>query len=267
MRPVFANSAWVTAPEWAILRGGGWRRRRLQVRFGFFDHPKFGPVLIDTGYTDHTITAPNRSLTLRAYNWLLRPKLNPAGQLRNLGVSPEDIRMVIVTHFHADHVSGLRAFPNAQFMASGLAWEHVRRKTNRQNLRHGVFAELLPDDFAARMQPIENLSEKEMPRLPKAYDLFSDGSVLGVPLPGHADGHFGVYFPESDLLYAADTQWIAEALPTGKRPYLLPRLIWDDTNTGARSSERVAQFQSHGGKVLLCHDDAPSEFDLLGKGT
>lgn len=262
MIPVFANSAWVSAPEWAVLGGGGLRKRRLQVRYGVLDHPRVGPVLIDTGYTEHTTLAPNRSVALRTYNRLLRPRLNPAGQLERLGLSPGDVRAVIVTHFHVDHVSGLRAFPNARFLASGPVWARISAKSHWQNLRHGVFAELLPDDFSARMDPIEKARQVTAPGLPKSYDLFGDGRVLALPLPGHADGHFGVYFRDCDLLYATDTQWLAAALPEAKRPFLLPRLVSDDVEAGRRSSELVARFQAGGGKVLMCHDDAPSDFDL-----
>ena len=52
MKPVFANSAWVKAPEKLILRGGRWKQRYLRVRYGFFIHPTVGPILIDTGSND-----------------------------------------------------------------------------------------------------------------------------------------------------------------------------------------------------------------------
>lgn len=266
MRPVFANSAWVTAPEWAILRGGGWRRRQLPVRYGLLRHPAVGPVLIDTGYTEHATKASSRSFALKTYSLLLRPQLNPAGQIQRLGVSPEDIRLVIVTHFHADHVSGLNAFPNARFLASGTAWARISAKSHRQNMRHGVFTELLPKCFTSCMTPIEGKPLVSAPNLPEGYDLFEDGSVLGIPLPGHADGHFGLYFRDSELLYATDTQWLAEALPQSKHPRLLSRLVSDDTDAGAQSSDVVVRFQGKGGKILLCHDDTPSEFDLPEDG-
>ena len=87
---------------------------------------------------------------------------------------------------------------------------------------------------------------------------------MAVPLGGHADGHFGVLFHQLEvpLLYAADTQWVCEALSPDKRPRLLPRLISDSFKDVARSSDQVELFRNAGGTVLLCHDDAASAFDF-----
>ena len=267
MRPVFANSAWVAAPERAILRRGRWQRRLLQVRYGLFIHPKAGPTLIDTGYTSHCLDRSGRSLALRSYARVLSPQLVTKEQaepfLAHFGLTPADISRVIVTHFHADHVSGLAAFPNARFTASGRAWTQVQRNTAFQNLRHGVFAELLPWDFDTRLDVIEQAAPLEIPHLPDGHDIFGDGSVLVVPLHGHADGHFGLLFDQLDrpLLYATDTQWVSDALLPERRPRLFPRLISDSFKDVARSSDQVAAFADAGGTVMLCHDDAPSPFD------
>lgn len=271
MRPVFANSAWVAAPERAILRHGRWQRRLLQVRYGLFIHPKAGPTLIDTGYTSHCLDMSGRSLALRSYAHVLSPQMVTKEQtgpfLTHFGLIPADISRVIVTHFHADHVSGLAAFPNAQFIASAAAWAHVQRNTTFQNIRQGVFPELIPRDFDTRMDVIEQAARTKIAHLPDGHDIFGDGSVLAVPLRGHADGHFGLLFDQLDkpLLYATDTQWVSDALLPEGRPRLFPRLISDSFKDVARSCDQVAAFCNAGGTVMLCHDDAPSPFDY-GQG-
>lgn len=268
MRPVFANSAWVAAPERLILSKGRWRRRWLQVRYGLFIHPKAGPTLIDTGYTSHSLNTSSRTLALRSYAGILAPRLVVQEQaepfLAQFGLTAADISRVIVTHFHADHVSGLVAFPNARFIASGAAWAQVKGNSALQNLRHGVFAELIPEDFGTRLDMVEKCASQKIAHLPDGYDIFGDGSVLAVPLPGHAHGHFGLLFGQLEvpILYATDTQWIGEALLPGGRPRLFPRLISDSFSEVVRSSEQVAAFQKAGGEVLLCHDTAPSQFDF-----
>ena len=267
MRPVFANSAWVAAPEQAILRDGRWRRRLLQVRYGLFCHPTAGPTLIDTGYTRHSLDLPDRSVALRSYARALSPKVvaqeQPEPFLAHFGLTPADISRVIVTHFHADHVSGLSAFPNARFIASGAAWAHVQRSTVFQNLRQGVFAELIPQDFDTRLDMIETAARQHTAHLPAGFDIFGDGRVSAVPLPGHASGHFGLLFGQMDvpLLYATDTQWVHEALLPERRPRLFPRLISDNFSDVAQSTDQVATFRKAGGTVVLCHDDAPTAFD------
>ena len=268
MRPIFANSAWVNARETLLLRGGRWRKRRLKVRYGLFIHPTVGPVLIDTGYTTHCLDPHGISVWLRIYGRLLAPELIEQGQVRavlnQFGLSPEAIKTVIVTHFHVDHISGLSVFPNAKFIASISAWTSLQRNNQFQNIQHGMFPELLPEDFATRFVPLEDQPLRQVPHLQTSHDIFGDGSVLAVPLHGHASGHFGVLFPqeETPLLYATDTQLLIDALPRDARPRLAPRLIAEDTIALNRSADRVYAFQKSGGTVILCHDDAPNPFDI-----
>ncbi|MEO1238298.1 MAG: MBL fold metallo-hydrolase [Pseudomonadota bacterium] len=269
MRPNFFNSADIDTPEWLILRGGTRKKRRLKVRYGVFEHPTRGPVLIDTGYTSHAVTSDRRRFLLRLYSKVLNPKLNPAGDpetaLASLGLTPSDIAGVIVTHFHADHVSGLALFPKAEVIASGKAYRRIAANSQLRNIRHGVFPELLPSDLATRLRPVETCKTKLAPPFSTAWDLFGDSSILAIPLPGHADGQIGLLFPNlaPPLLYAADAQWLIDALSPGKRPGAPSCWIADDAGALASTTDHVAAFRDAGGEVVMCHDDAPSPYDAV----
>lgn len=262
--PIFCNSAYVYGPEAALVKGGGLRRLRLQVRYGLIRHAS-GPMLIDTGYTSHSVDGPGRSAALRLYGLSLRPRLIPEGQplafLARHGLAPANITRVITTHFHADHISGLRLFPNARFTASLAAFNRLSAKSSFANTRHGIFPELLPDDFADRLDDVE-----AAPSTPMGRDLFGDGSVLALDLPGHANGHFGLIFPKArsdghPLIYGTDAQWLIAALNPAKRPHLLPRLIAEDAQELNRSSDLIEHLRSIGAEVVLCHDPAPTPYD------
>jgi len=238
MKVVFPNSAWVRAMERLILLRGRFKSIRLKVRYGIVLHPGYGPVLIDTGYTDHTVSRAGRSALLRLYARILSPMLNTSQQpltvLKQMGFGVEDVKFIIVTHFHADHVSGLREFPNARFIVDGDAWTHVNTSSTATNLRHGVFTDLLPDDFGDR-----TIALGSCPHSPRGYDIFGDGRLLAVPLPGHAAGHFGVWIDAAPapILYAVDAQWLRQAAVEGRAPRYPARVIMSfrrDTQIMAR---------------------------------
>ena len=63
-----------------------------------------GCFLIDTGFTAETAARRKRTY-LRS----------PAEGLAKLDIQPADIREVILTHLHYDHVGGFLSYPNARF--------------------------------------------------------------------------------------------------------------------------------------------------------
>ncbi|MDX8513699.1 MBL fold metallo-hydrolase [Mesorhizobium captivum] len=269
MKIVFANSAWVSAAERLILRGGSWQSVRLRVRYGLIFHPAAGPVLVDTGYTPEALSGERRGRMLRLYGALLKPELNAAEQvlpvLQHFGLSPDDIRTVIVTHFHADHISGLSLFRNARFIASDAAWARVKARTPRQNLRHGVFTELFPTDFETRLGGLFSKPRVEANGgVPGGVDIFGDASVIALDLPGHADGQFGLLFAgiERPLLYAVDVQWLLKALSECRTPGFPATLIAEDAAAIEPTSAMLRRFLAMGGEVVLCHDPAPTAYDL-----
>lgn len=51
---------------------------------------------------------------------------NASHQLESLGISPATVKIVIITHFHADHVNALRDFPRAKFLFLKEAYDHFQ---------------------------------------------------------------------------------------------------------------------------------------------
>jgi len=83
------------------------------------------PVVIDTGFSAEVGAKRGRKM--------LR---DPATTLRDLGVEPNDIQDVIITHLHYDHVGGWAMFPNARFHIQDkemnfVTGRHMNKKTFR----------------------------------------------------------------------------------------------------------------------------------------
>jgi glyoxylase-like metal-dependent hydrolase (beta-lactamase superfamily II) len=47
-------------------------------------------------------------------------------QLGRIGLSPEDVRWVVLTHLHTDHAGGLRHFRDAEIVLSADEWTTAR---------------------------------------------------------------------------------------------------------------------------------------------
>lgn len=267
MTPMFANSAWVKTSERMVLRGGRRRKLDLCVRYGVFVHPTAGLTLIDTGYGPQTTAGAHRSWVLKTYHWLIPSRLNPRGSiditLGGLGYTTDDVKNVIITHFHADHVSELKRLSNARIIARKSAFNAVMTRGALANYRHGIFPELLPDGLIDRITDVEKLNSAALPfGLGHGRDIFGDGTVITVDLPGHAEGHFGLCFPRADppLLYAVDAQWLVAALE--RVPRLASWIVAKNYGELKATAKIVAAFQKNGGDVVLCHDPARTPYDL-----
>jgi len=252
LRPTFPNSATVRVPERVVLRGGGWRSIDLAVRYGMFDHPTRGRCLVDTGYSTR-VTTGARSLALCAYAAAIRPRLQGAA----LPAHAPKATTILVTHFHADHISALLDYPEAAIVADGDALDHFLAAGWFGQVRCGVFTELLPADLHARLIRIERLAVVEAPLgLGPARDVFGDGQVLAVPLAGHMLGHVGYLWPklERPLLYAADAQWLRRAVMEDRQPGPPARWIMHDVEAARTTNRRIAAFARAGGEVVYCHE-------------
>jgi glyoxylase-like metal-dependent hydrolase (beta-lactamase superfamily II) len=60
--------------------------------------------LIDTGF--------DQDMAVKRHRTLLR---TPMDALRLIGIAPEDIGEIVITHMHNDHVGTFDAYPNARF--------------------------------------------------------------------------------------------------------------------------------------------------------
>lgn len=254
------NSALVRVPAGLVCRGEGFRRAGITVRYGLVKRSSGRLCLVDTGYGP-AVTSGWRSATLRLYNAILRPRLveggSPADALASIGASPRDVDTIVLTHFHADHVSCLNDFPHARILAHGAAAKATLAMSTVQALHNGIFKELLPSDLGGRIDVVEACPLLPAhPSLGSGHDIFGDGSYLAVPLPGHAHGHFGLFWQSSrgPTLYATDAAWTMKSLTEDRTPALARGVVFHDRGAGKLTEDKLRGFIRAGGVVQLCHD-------------
>jgi glyoxylase-like metal-dependent hydrolase (beta-lactamase superfamily II) len=263
-RPVFPSSATIRVPEKLALAKGGWRQVELAVRYGVWTPREGPPILIDTGYGPRSCVASTRSALLKLYGHALRPRLRASdllsARVAALGWPLHAVGLTILTHFHPDHIDGIRDLAGSRFLVSAREWDIVSRAGRAARTRHAIFEELIPDDFSSRVAFVEDLPQRSLPfGLGVGGDVLGDGSLLTAPLPGHSPGHFGLLWPKLDppLLYAVDAQWLWRAIAEDRAPPLAERVVFHDRAAGRDSMARLRAFAAAGGEVVLCHDPSP----------
>jgi N-acyl homoserine lactone hydrolase len=88
-----------------------------------------GYVMVDAGVNDELVNDPELCYqNFTARGWHPPPVVLPQhvmlAQLEEIGVRPQDVEHVIITHLHADHTGNLRHFRHARISIQPLEYEH-----------------------------------------------------------------------------------------------------------------------------------------------
>ena len=201
---------------------------------GLFKHPNMGNVLFDTGYAkrflDETKNFPNVLYRLLTPMHLCE-KEGLVTQLQHQDIGVDDVDYIFISHFHADHIAGLLDYPKAKFICSQHAFESFDRRSGFSALIKGYLKGLLPKDFLTRVRFIEECRhmklEESLHPFGTGYDVFNDGSMMAIELPGHSWGHYGLLLFDDDEVnfLIGDACWTEEAYTNGTRPNRLTRII------------------------------------------
>lgn len=170
-------------------------------------HPR-GNLLIDAGlsskgHEDVARFSWSRRLTMR-YDDRGDGSLRAA--LERRGNPP--IAYVVLTHVHWDHTSGLRDLEHPRVLMSADDVAFSRQPQSEAGAimaDHLDGADITPVDWDG--PPVENFSA--------SHDMFGDGAVVLVRMPGHTPGSLGVLVSRAKgkrLLFVGDTAWSLDAV-------------------------------------------------------
>ena len=155
----------------------------------------------------------------------------------------QQVRAVLVTHTHWDHLSGAWDFPAARVMApvDDLAWA-------RRLPADSPHAAAVPWRM---LQPI-NLDGPPREGFTASRDVLGDGTVIALLLRGHTPGSVG-YLVNGRYFFIGDAAW--EMAPGGKAK-IAAALADEDPSEAARSLELIlAARRAHPDWVVLpAHD-------------
>jgi glyoxylase-like metal-dependent hydrolase (beta-lactamase superfamily II) len=259
------DTGYCLAWEHHLMRGGRYRLVACHSLVALLGHPSHGWLLWDTGYAPRILEATRQLpfwLYARAAPLRLRPDLAAAVQLRHKGLQPADVSGVIISHFHADHVAGLRDFPGAQWIALRSAYNDVAWRRGLNALRRGFIPTLLPDEFGERATLLPPFTGALLPGLGRCHDLFGDGALKLVELPGHARGQIGLLArtTRGRVFFAADGCWLTQSIRERRPPSRVTHIFVDDPQAVRTTIAGLHSFSQAWPDVRIIPSHCPEAF-------
>ena len=182
--------------------GDDWREETLPVNC-FLVERSDGLVLFDTGQAAAAAAPgylPRWHPFLRLARFELRPEDEVTAQLRDLGHTTHDVKTVVISHLHTDHIGGLEPFAGAEEIVTRVEWKRASGLAGR--LR-GYVPQHWPPGLVPR---VVDFRGPAVGPFAASHALTEDGDLLLLPTPGHTPGHASLLVREGgrQLLLAGD---------------------------------------------------------------
>jgi len=205
-------------------------------------------VLFDTGC--HPSVAENAEARWGGLAKLMTPIMQPGEHvlsgLAALGLAPADIDVVINSHLHPDHCGCNEFFRKATFLVH--AEEVVAARAPNSEAAGYLLA-----DWDQPM-PVDEVAGQR--------DVFGDGRIVLLPLPGHTPGSMGALAQldrSGTFLLAGDTVSLRETLDTDT----VPRNTWNG-EVLLKSWAEIRRIEATGATIVCSHD--LDQWSALRKG-
>ena len=210
-----------------------------------------GYVLIDCGLSKYEPRAADGG-----FGSSETPSEEQTGCLRDLGVAPEDIKYVILSHLHADHCGYLASYKNAEIYIHEGEYRDIIESYKPGCLSRGYFDQDIEAfrSSGLNFKPVSGVCELR-PFLP-GIDII----VLG---PGHASGMLGVMLHTRDHGNVIIAQDAADSRRSWGPPVILPGIMKSKEGF-LRSVEYLRKLcDEYSATLIFGHD--PEQFAKLKK--
>ena len=213
---------------WLIHRGNQW-------------------LLWDTGVPESALNDPK--------GWSTLPKLivyhldkTLTEQLTTIGLEPNDVTYVALSHTHGDHIGNVRLFSNSTVLMQRAEYEWISTPDG-------------PNDNVNQLKALARKllgAPKHLKLLDGDTDVFGDGSVTLVSTPGHTPGSESllVHLKNSGfIILSGDVVHLEENFEKDRVPSLNT-----DKAASIASMERVrSMIATYEAKLFINHDKAESD--------
>lgn len=161
-------------------------------------------------------------------------------QLAEIGVTPEQIGRIVISHAHFDHVGQAAAFPEATLVIGADDWDLLQS----DDPGFGVDPSLVQPwlDGTSEVEPVSG-----------DLDLFGDGRVMLLAMPGHTNGETALLVRLAEfgpVILSGDTVHFARQLQTGS----VPPFNASRADTLASLGRIEGILQNLGGRLVIGHE-------------
>ena len=169
-----------------------------------------------------------------------------AEQLADLELTPADIDMVGISHYHDDHIGQAAEFPDATLVINARDYEAVASRA--------------VGPAKDQLAPWMGNTPDNVTQFGNDHDVFGDGSVTVLAMPGHTPGHSAllVRLPETGPIMLTGDLYHFEEQVTNKG---VPTFNTDRADTLASFHRFDQMAEKLGATVIIQHD--PRHLDRL----
>ncbi|MEH2595136.1 N-acyl homoserine lactone hydrolase [Bradyrhizobium sp. AZCC 1577] len=196
-------------------------------------------LLFDTGCSPEAATNPERRWggLARVMMPIFKAEETMVQQLAAIGLTPDDIDIVVCSHLHPDHCGCNEYFHRATIFCHAAELEAARADGAEQR-------GYLPQEWN---QP------QGFKTFDGQHDVFGDGKVVLVPMPGHTPGSTVARVGldrDGTFVLASDAAPLQSSIDTG----VPPKNTWD-MDLAAAALVELKKRRDAGETVVSGHDD------------
>lgn len=229
-----ATTKWAKAPNYAVL----------------IQHPTVGWILYDTGSPPDAMLGHWPSSITSVFPWYGTEKQTMIAQLAEIGLKPEDIKIVVLSHYHMDHAGNLSLFKNSA--------DVYIAKAEAAHALLTVHATPDPAFHGAYVKSDVEMTLKKMIYVDKDMEIAPGIKVI--ILPGHTPAVLGIMINtgKGNILAVSDAVY-TKANYDGKGS----GITYDSIGAASSLTKIKELAKEYNAEVWFGHD--PDQFDSLKK--
>jgi N-acyl homoserine lactone hydrolase len=240
----------IDVPDMSFFAGVRGERQRLPDPCFLVVHPR-GILLWDAGLSDELATLPEG----KAYmGFTFHVTRTLAAQLAEIGVAPEAVTYLGISHMHGDHVGNAPLFRRATLLL-------------QRDEYHAAFGPT-PSRYGLDTAAYASLRDNPAHELAGDTDLFGDGTVIIKRAAGHTPGHQALFVRlrrTGNVLLSGDAahlteNWIYRRVPAFNFDSATSVRTIDDLAAFAKA-EHAAVWIQHDPKQNAALRHAPAFYD------